>query len=696
MEIRRVDNQKISIHQTQARKIHSVAKDGILKRAERPEDLLSLDRMKGASREHPTERIAKAASAFLSLKGTKGNRIEEYDSAGSAWSEAGSVTERTAVGALDIKSRIAQASEKHAETEMKRNQMRQIREEAKNAKNIKEAEYISGKHSQVTSWIHEKAAEAMMQNKEVTSGNQQASTRVPEIKPDTGNESTPGLQYVRKVNTIDSGERIHRLKGAGAEREELRGKIRAMERQREQQRAWKAEKAARAASGGSRIGIIRKLKRGTADEAVKAKAGTKGLAFFVPIFLGMLLCAIPVFLLMSVFYLTPLSLFAPVLKSDTANIRTVLTGYYADFNGQIEAKAGSDDANISYLHEENGTAKSNFNDVLMVYLVKYGLGANGTEMTDENKKHLKEVFDEMNSFTQGTTTKTVQAGAYLGPVVTSGYCNCAICCGPWADGLTASGVVPKANHTIAVDSKNPFLPMGTKVVMNGIEYTVEDTGPLEKYGVIFDVYYDVHAVAQAHGHQTWDCYLADGNTNTVTVTESGFNVRNLNYEDYIAKGTLNDEQVKWLKYMMTTDFSKILPGTGIGTGSATGAQAVALGMQHVGENYSQDRRWDEGYYDCSSFVYRMYIQLGIELPTTAAEQAEYCDSNHLTVTETELSPGDLIFYSYSDNGRYKNVSHVAIYAGNGMEVEAANSNIGVVYREFRPSNIGLYGRPYGK
>ena len=148
--------------------------------------------------------------------------------------------------------------------------------------------------------------------------------------------------------------------------------------------------------------------------------------------------------------------------------------------------------------------------------------------------------------------------------------------------------------------------------------------------------------------------------------------------------------------MMTTDFSKILPGTGIGTGSAIGAQAVALGMQHVGEHYSQDRRWDEGYYDCSSFVYRMYIQLGIELPTTAAEQAEYCDSNHLTVTEAELSPGDLIFYSYSDNGRYKNVSHVAIYAGNGMEVEAANSNIGVVYREFRPSNIGLYGRPYGK
>ena len=332
MEIKRIDNQKISIHQTQARKIHSVSK-GTLKRTERPEDLLSLDRMEDVSREHPTERIVKVASAFLSLKGAKGKNIQEYDPAGSAWSEAGSVTERTAVGTLDIRNRIAEASEKHAEAEMKRSQMRQIREEAKEARNMKEAESISRKHSRISAGISEKAAEVIMQNKEVIAGNQQASPGISEIKPDVGSESAPGLQYVRKVNTIDSGERIHRLKSASAEREGMREKIRAMERQRNQQRAWKAEKAARAAGRGGRIGIIRKLKRGTADEAVKAKAGTKGLAFFVPLFLGMLLCAIPVFLLMSVFYLTPLSLFAPPLKSDTANIRTVLTGYYADFNG---------------------------------------------------------------------------------------------------------------------------------------------------------------------------------------------------------------------------------------------------------------------------------------------------------------------------------------------------------------------------
>lgn len=39
--------------------------------------------------------------------------------------------------------------------------------------------------------------------------------------------------------------------------------------------------------------------------------------------------------------------------------------------------------------------------------------------------------------------------------------------------------------------------------MNGVEYTVEDTGAFARYGVQFDVYYANHSEALAHGHQTW-------------------------------------------------------------------------------------------------------------------------------------------------------------------------------------------------
>ena len=59
-----------------------------------------------------------------------------------------------------------------------------------------------------------------------------------------------------------------------------------------------------------------------------------------------------------------------------------------------------------------------------------------------------------------------------------------------------------------------------------------------------------------------------------------------------------------------------------------------------------------------------------------------------------MQPGDLIFYSYERNGRFMNISHVAIYAGDGMVVEAANKRLGVVYRPIQgKSSIVMIGRP---
>lgn len=150
---------------------------------------------------------------------------------------------------------------------------------------------------------------------------------------------------------------------------------------------------------------------------------------------------------------------------------------------------------------------------LISYLtVKYG-GFTYDEVAEE----IKEIFRQQYGITTDSTretvteTKTVRVGESLGQVVTSGYCNCPICCGQWSGGPTASGAMPTANHTIAVDAANPFVPIGTHVVMNGVEYVVEDTGAFARYGVQFDVYYDNHAAASAHGHQTWEAYIADSN-----------------------------------------------------------------------------------------------------------------------------------------------------------------------------------------
>lgn len=429
-----------------------------------------------------------------------------------------------------------------------------------------------------------------------------------------------------------------------------------------------------------------------AKDIVKMKASVFMLkviqfagALLAPLFSILLVVAIPVVIIFFLLYCSPLGAFMPNPSEENPTVREVLSGYYMDFNTKL-GQNGEDGA-VTYLHEKNGNYVSNYYDTLMVYMVKYGTGDIGVDMDQRHKDKLKEIFDEMNSFENTTITTTIKAGESLGNVVTSGYCQCSICCGQWAGGPTASGVMPKPDHTLAVDAQNPFVPMGTRIIMNGIEYTVEDTGAFDRYGVQFDVFCADHASASAWGHQTFEAFLADGDENEITVTKKGYYVKNLNYEDYIALGKLTEKEEELLREVMSEEFRNEIPSFGVGSDVAN------LALTKVGCKYSQEHRYEEGYYDCSSLVQRLYQEVGISLPAIASTQGEFMVTHGLEVTEGELEPGDLIFYSYEQNGQFRNISHVAIYVGNGRMVHAANSRRGVVNDPFNPSNIGLYGRP---
>lgn len=131
----------------------------------------------------------------------------------------------------------------------------------------------------------------------------------------------------------------------------------------------------------------------------------------------------------------------------------------------------------------------------------------------------------------------------------------------------------------------------------------------------------------------------------------------------------------------------------------TGNKAVDLALTKLGTPYSQELRNQEGYFDCSSFTYWVYSQLGIYLQhggsNTASAQARYITENNLAISYDSLAPGDLIFYSFEVNNRYLNISHVAIYAGNGYVVDASFSKKKVVYRPiYSTGSIVLCGRPY--
>ena len=131
---------------------------------------------------------------------------------------------------------------------------------------------------------------------------------------------------------------------------------------------------------------------------------------------------------------------------------------------------------------------------------------------------------------------------------------------------------------------------------------------------------------------------------------------------------------------------------------ANGKKVTEFALSKVGYPYSQALRDSGTHFDCSSLAYYAWLNAGVSIQyqgsTTASSEGQYCYDNNWLVNYDEMQPGDLIFYSYEKNGRFMNISHVAIYVGGGMVVEAANTRLGVVYRSIQGrSSIVMIGRP---
>lgn len=97
----------------------------------------------------------------------------------------------------------------------------------------------------------------------------------------------------------------------------------------------------------------------------------------------------------------------------------------------------------------------------------------------------------------------------------------------------------------------------------------------------------------------------------------------------------------------------------------SGTSALAAGLTRVGDPYVWGATGPRQF-DCSGLVQWAFKQVGKNVPRTSSQQAAY----GTPVAKKDMQPGDVIFF-------YPDISHVGIYAGNGLMLHASTFGVPV-------------------
>src|SRR5688500_14794903 len=108
--------------------------------------------------------------------------------------------------------------------------------------------------------------------------------------------------------------------------------------------------------------------------------------------------------------------------------------------------------------------------------------------------------------------------------------------------------------------------------------------------------------------------------------------------------------------------------------SSQGARIVAFAKRQLGDSYVYGATGPNAW-DCSGLTSGAYKSVGKYIPRTSQPQFR----SGTKVSKGTLRPGGLVFF-------YSGISHVAIYAGNGYVVHAANprSDVAMLKMSYMP------------
>jgi cell wall-associated NlpC family hydrolase len=116
------------------------------------------------------------------------------------------------------------------------------------------------------------------------------------------------------------------------------------------------------------------------------------------------------------------------------------------------------------------------------------------------------------------------------------------------------------------------------------------------------------------------------------------------------------------------------------------------------DRYSQVKRWQDGYSDCSSFVGKGLKLIGVKPPGASTTTTYLASSDWKKIAASDVQPGDLAL----------SLNHVVVCLGNGMAIGQQNTRVNVqtgkvddlmignkpfVYVRYRPGSASTVSTP---
>lgn len=247
-------------------------------------------------------------------------------------------------------------------------------------------------------------------------------------------------------------------------------------------------------------------------------------------------------------------------------------------------------------------------------------------------------------------------------------------------GINSPIVLNSQNSAMTCSSENPEMSVKCTMFENELQIETNDAGKTRLFVTINDKTFEIDLTVTRVEISKRSYVAVKGKTLKLRVKGAKEKLTWTSSDAKVVKVS-SDGTIRCRKdgnAVVTASLGDLKVGCAVSVVS-TKLLKVINRAKKIGGNwkYSQPKRMQKGYYDCSSLVWKSYKLMGKTFglryyAPVAADEAKWCTAHGKRITKSytrnhiqkmKLRPGDLMFETGQNNGRYKGIYHVEMFVG---------------------------------